>query len=215
MLHWLPEGVSTYAHDIDRIFYVIYYITGLVFILVTVLLVWFLIRYRQQPGRPAVYSHGNVGLELLWTIIPTLVFVTLFLVSQTTWARIKAFVPPVDVEVRLTAKQFSWEFHYPGVDGQFDTTDDKKLQAELHVPVNKVVRVVMQSEDVIHSFFVPTLRLKQDTVPGHKIPVWFEATKPGRYEIPCAELCGPGHSGMKGWLTVHTPEAYQQWLTAQ
>jgi cytochrome c oxidase subunit 2 len=211
----LPEGLSTYSGEIDTVFYVIYYITGAVFILVSLLLIWFLIRYRQR-GQRAIYSHGSTALELAWTVVPAAVFIILFLVSQSTWARIKILTPPGDVEVRLLAKQFSWTFQYPGPDGKFDTADDKNFDGDnLHVPVNKVVRVYLQAVDVIHSFFVPVLRLKQDVVPGREIVAWFEATKTGRYEIPCAELCGPGHSGMKGWLTVHTAEDYQKWVRAQ
>jgi cytochrome c oxidase subunit 2 len=112
----------------------------------------------------------------------------------------------------VTAKQFNWEMLYPGPDGQFGTADDLLLDNELHVPVNKVVRVTLKSKDVIHSFFLPHVRLKQDAVPGREIEAWFEATKLGRYEIPCAELCGFGHSGMKGWLTVHPPDEYQKWV---
>src|SRR5262249_874182 len=82
----------------------------------------------------------------------------------------------------------------------------------LNVPVNKKIRVILRSKDVIHSFFVPQMRLKQDAMPGRSITVWFEATKPGRYEIPCAELCGFGHSGMKGWMTVHTQDDYAHWV---
>jgi cytochrome c oxidase subunit II len=211
----LPEGLSTFAKDVDTVYYVIYYITGAVFILVTVVLVWFLIKYRFQPGRPAVYSHGSTALELVWTIIPAMVFIIIFLISQSTWARIKILAPPGDVEVRVTAKQFGWEFLYPGPDGKFDTADDKMLEGELHVPVDKVVRVYLRGKDVIHSFFIPVMRLKQDAVPGREIIAWFEPTKAGRYEVPCAELCGPGHSGMKGWLTVHSAAAYETWVKAQ
>jgi len=101
---------------------------------------------------------------------------------------------------------------YPGPDGQFNTEDDLQLENDLHIPVGKVVRVILKSKDVIHSFFLPHLRLKQDCVPGREIVAWFEATKPGRYEIPCAELCGFGHSGMKGFLTVHSAEDYEAWV---
>ena len=217
MLSWLPEGVSTYAKEIDTVFYVIYYITGSVFLLVTVLLIWFIIQYRYQEGRPAIYSHGNIALELVWTIVPAMVFITLFLISQSTWAKIKYpdVAPQGEVEVRLIAKQFKWEFHYPGPDGTFDTGDDKTLDSDLHVPVHKIVRVYLRGTDVIHSFFVPVLRLKQDILPGREILAWFEATKPGKYEIPCAELCGPGHSGMKGWLTVHSAADYRKWVEEQ
>lgn len=215
MLKWLPENASTYAGEIDRLFYIIYYITGVAFLLVTVLMIWFLIKFRAKPGVKAVYSHGNTAMELTWTAIPAAVFIILFLVSQSTWAKVKQFAPPSDTEVRLTAKQFGWEFLYPGPDGKFDTDDDFQQDGELHVPVNKPVRVYLRATDVIHSFFVPVLRLKQDAVPGREILAWFEATKTGRFEIPCAELCGPGHSGMKGWLNVLSEEEYTAWLQEQ
>ncbi len=215
MLKWLPENASTYAGEIDRLFYIIYYITGVAFLLVTVLMIWFLIKYRAKPGVKAVYSHGNTAMELTWTAIPAAVFIVLFLVSQATWAKVKQFAPESDTEVRLTAKQFAWEFLYPGPDGKFDTDDDFQKDGELHVPVDKPVRVYLRATDVIHSFFVPVFRVKQDAVPGREILVWFEATKTGRFEIPCAELCGPGHSGMKGWVNVLPKEEYATWLQEQ
>jgi len=100
---------------------------------------------------------------------------------------------------------------YPGLDGKFGTPDDYSQENLLHVPVNHVVQVTLMSKDVIHSFFLPNLRLKQDAVPGREITVWFNATKSGDYEIPCAELCGFGHSNMKGYLKVNTPEEFQAW----
>jgi len=112
----------------------------------------------------------------------------------------------------VTAKQFNWEIVYPGPDGKFDTADDLQVDNELHVPVNRAVHVFLASKDVIHSFFLPQLRLKQDAVPGRVIQAWFQATKTGRYEIPCAELCGFGHSGMLGHLTVYSPEEYGKWV---
>lgn len=215
MMSSLPEGVSTFSKDIDTVFYIIYYITAAVFILVTVLLVMFLFKYRYQPGRSAIYSHGSPVLELVWTAIPAAVFITLFLIGQSTWARVKQLAPAGDVEVRVTGKQFGWEFQYPGPDRKFDTDDDQTLDGELHVPIHKVVRVYLRSKDVIHSFFVPVFRLKQDAVPGREIIAWFDVTKVGKYEIPCAELCGPGHSGMKAWLTAHSDEDYTKWVQAQ
>ena len=216
MLRWLPDaygGASSYAGDIDDVFQLIYWLTFAIFALVTILMVWFLYRYRYREGetRRATYTHGNAMLELAWTIIPAIVFVAIWFVSKTTWADIKGQSPPPDVEVRLTAKQFAWIFAYPGPDRQFDTTDDK-TDKELNVPLNKVVRVYLRSDDVIHSFFVPSFRLKQDAVPGREIQVWFKATKPGRYELPCAELCGPGHSGMVGWVNVYSEADYQKWI---
>ncbi len=215
MMRWLPENVSTYGPEIDRLFYLVYYITGAVFLLVSVVLVLSLILYRRREGRRAVYSHGNTTLEIVWTIIPAIILVVISFLSQATWAKVKAHMPPAQVHIEVTGKQFNWEVVYPGPDGKFGTADDLKLDNEIHVPVNQVVRVTLKARDVIHSFFVPQFRLKQDMVPGRAIEAWFEATKPGKYELPCAELCGFGHSGMKGWVYVHTPEEYQKWVKEQ
>jgi len=211
MLQWLPEDVSTFGQEIDALFYLIYYITAVTFILVTVLMVVFLIKYRDQGGRRATYSHGNTTLEIIWTIIPAAILIVLAFMSASTWAKVKRHAPDSDFELQVTAKQFNWEVVYPGADRKFDTPDDVKFDNDLHVPVNKVVRVYLGSKDVIHSFYLPNLRLRQDAVPGRTILVWFEATKPGKYELPCSQLCGFGHSGMKGWLYVHTPEEYTKW----
>ena len=211
MLSWLPENVSTYGGEVDFLFYLIYYITGATFILVTVTMLAFLFLYRRREGRRAIYSHGNTTLEIIWTIVPAIILVVLSFMSQASWARIKSHAPPGDVEVQVTSKQFNWEMTYPGPDGKFGTADDLTLENQLHVPVGKVVRVHLRSKDVIHSFFLPNLRLKQDTVPGREILAWFQATKAGTYEIPCAELCGFGHSGMKGWLYVHPADEYEKW----
>ncbi|MBI2000325.1 MAG: cytochrome c oxidase subunit II, partial [candidate division NC10 bacterium] len=190
MMSWLPENVSTYGGEVDFLFYLIYYITGATFLLVTVTMLTFLIVYRRREGRRATYSHGNTTLEIIWTIVPAIILVVLSFMSQASWARIKSHAPPGDVEVQVTSKQFNWEMTYPGPDGKFGTADDVTLENQLHVPVGKVVRVHLRSKDVIHSFFLPNLRLKQDTVPGREILAWFQATKAGKYEIPCAELCG-------------------------
>ena len=211
MLQWLPEDVSTFGQDIDSLFYLIYYITGVTFILVTVLMIWFLIRYRHREGRRATYTHGNTTLEIIWTVIPAAIFIALSFMSVSTWAKVKRHAPESDFELGVAGKQFNWEIAYPGPDGKLGTDDDIKFDNDLHVPANKVVRVHLTSRDVIHSFYLPNLRLRQDAVPGRTILVWFEVTKPGKYELPCSQLCGFGHSGMKGWLYAHTPEEYQKW----
>lgn len=212
MLPWLPESVSTFGADIDHLFRLIFIITAVVFILVQAALVVFLLRYRHRPGRRAVYTHGNNRLEIAWTIAPSIILVVLALLSRATWNEVRGQMPPSDYQVEVTAKQFNWEMRYPGPDGRFGTADDLTLENDLNVPVNQVIRVTLKSRDVIHSFFLPNLRLKQDTLPGRAIAVWFQATKTGRYEIACAELCGFGHSGMKGWLTVRASGDYQQWV---
>ncbi len=200
---WLPENVSTYGHDIDWLFQLIYAITGVTALLVFAAMAFFLVKYRSGAGRPVRYTHGNTTLEIVWTIVPALILVVLTFLSAPAWSKIKMNIPPSDFEVLVTAKQFNWKVTYPG--------SDKEFLDEMHVPANKIVRVKLRSQDVIHSFFVPQFRLKQDAVPGREILQWFEVTKPGTYEWPCAELCGFGHSGMRGWVYVHTPDDYKKW----
>jgi len=208
---WLPENVSTFGVEIDWLFHLIYAITAITGILVFAALIAFLVIYRDRPGRTARYTHGNTTLEIVWTIVPALILVVLTFLSVPAWSKIKMTQPPTDVIIQVVAKQFNWQVFYPGADGKFGTEDDKKFLDEMHVPVNKPIRVILKSQDVIHSFFVPNFRIKQDAVPGREIIAWFDATKPGKYEWPCAELCGFGHSGMKGWVYVHTAEDYAKW----
>jgi cytochrome c oxidase subunit II len=208
---WLPENVSTFGGEIDWLFHLIYAITAITGILVFVALIAFLVMYRDRPGRRARYTHGNTTLEIVWTVVPALILVVLTFLSVPAWSKIKMSQPPTDFVVLVDAKQFNWQVYYPGPDGKFGTEDDKKFLDEMHVPVNKPIKVILKSQDVIHSFFVPSFRIKQDAVPGREILAWFDATKAGKYEWPCAELCGFGHSGMKGWVYVHTAEDYAKW----
>ncbi|MGH7318862.1 MAG: cytochrome c oxidase subunit II [Candidatus Rokuibacteriota bacterium] len=212
MMSYLPENIATYGQDVDWLFYLIYYITGVTFVIVAVAMIAFLILYRHREGRRATYTHGNTALEIVWTVVPAFILVILTFLSVPTWGRIKGQPPPSDVHIRITGKQFNWEVTYPGPDGKFDTADDQTFDNEVHVPTGKPVVLHLRAKDVIHSLFIPQARFKQDAVPGREIEQWVQVTKPGKYEIPCAELCGFGHSGMKGFLFVHTPEAYQQWL---
>ncbi|MGH9893605.1 MAG: cytochrome c oxidase subunit II, partial [bacterium] len=179
MMSWLPENASTFGADIDHLFYLIYYITGFVFVLVHVLLVAFIVLYRGKKGGRAVYSHGNTNLEIAWTIVPALIVILLAVISKPSWDHIKIERPPPDSVVRITGKQFNWDVLYPGPDGKFETEDDLLLENDLQVPVNSVVHVGLRAQDVIHSFFVPQFRLKQDALPGREIMVWFKATKEG------------------------------------
>jgi cytochrome c oxidase subunit 2 len=208
---WLPENVSTFGGEIDWLFELIYWITAVTGILVFVAMIAFLVMYRDRPGRRARYTHGNATLEIVWTVVPALILVVLTFLSVPAWSKIKMSVPPTDFVVQVNAKQFNWQVFYPGPDGKFGTADDKLFLDEMHVPINKPIRVILKSQDVIHSFFVPSFRIKQDAVPGREIVAWFDATKPGKYEWPCAELCGFGHSGMKGWVYVHTAADYAKW----
>jgi cytochrome c oxidase subunit 2 len=215
MMDWLPQNVSTYGGEIDSILYLIYYVIGAWFILLHVLIFWFLFRYRNRKGHRATYVTGNSLKQAAWILVPGLIVLCLDLYidyrGSHVWATVKQSSPEPDVTVGVVGKQFNWEMIHPGPDDRLGTDDDLMIENDLHVPVDSVVQATLTSRDVIHSFFLPELRLKQDTLPGRQIQVWFEVTKPGRYEIACAELCGFGHSGMKGHLYVHTPEDYEKW----
>src|SRR5688572_3771916 len=212
-----PENISTFGSEIDFMFWVITILTGVVFVLVEVALVVFLFKYRHKEGRKAFYSHGNQRLEITWTIATGVIVIALGAWSWGLWLDIKdpRRFPAADLEIGIHVKQFEWNIQYPGADGRLGTADDFTKRNQLHIPVNAKVRGTLESEDVIHSFYLPNFRLKQDAVPGMRIPIWFEATKTGNYEIACAELCGLAHYRMKAAVTVHTAEEFQAWSAQQ
>lgn len=210
----LPPASSTFAGDIDFLYYVILVITGIAFVIVEGGLIWFIIKYRARPGRKAYYTHGSVKAEIVWTAIPAVTVVAIGLLSGGVWNDIKGrnSVPAGALEYRVAAKQFEWNIGYTGIDGQFDTDDDFTVRNQLHIPVDQPVVMRLTAEDVIHSFFVPAFRVKQDAVPGMTINVWFQATEVGQFDIACAELCGIGHTTMGARITVHTAEDYERWV---
>lgn len=215
-MDWLfpfPENISTFGSRIDGLFAAIVVITGVVFVLVEVALLVFIIRYRHRPGRKALHYHGNTKLEVTWTSLTALIVLVLAIVSRPLWLDIKDpdRFPEPGIELEIAAKQFEWNVTYPGADGQIGTDDDFVRRNQLHVPAGVPVRFTLTSDDVIHSFYVPQLRLKQDAVPGMTIPAWFEATTPGEYQIACAELCGLGHYRMRASVTVHSPADFEAW----
>ena len=209
---WLPDAVTTTAPEIDRLFYLILWITGIAFVLVQVTLVAFLVCYRSRPGRSATYTHGNVVVEIIWTVIPTLILISLLVMSQRVWATVRGTPPPPDLDVHITAEQFAWNVRYAGADGAFDTADDITTINQLHLPVGRTVLIHLQAKDVLHSFFVPQFRMKQDAVPGLTTRLWVNATKTGQFEIACAELCGIGHFRMRGFLTLEPQAEFDTWL---
>jgi len=215
MSWWLPRQASTFGPAIDGLFLAILIITGIAFVIVEAGLVWFSIKYRARPGRKAFYTHGITKAEVIWTAIPAVTVVALGLVSNHYWVQMKGrhSVPADAMPIGVHVKQFEWNFTHPGPDGQLGTADDIKLRNQLHVIVNRPVAVQLEAEDVIHSFFVPEFRLKQDAVPGMHITAWFQPTQTGEYEIGCAELCGMGHYKMRARVFVHTPEEFQTWMT--
>ena len=205
---WLPDNVSTFGSQIDKTFYLILAITTTVFFLVETTLLVFLIKYRSRPGQKATFIHGHHTLEIIWTIIPACILVWLALYQRNSWIEIKQNFPAEKdaFVVETSGQQFEWHFKYPGLDKKLGTSDDIETINQLHVPVNVPVLLKIRSKDVIHSFFLPEFRLKQDAVPGLIIPAWFKPLKTGVYDIACAELCGLGHFRMRGFLTVHTQE---------
>ena len=216
MLEWLPEQASTYAGDIDSLISFIYYLMLIWFFLIHGLMFYMFIRFRRKADRRASFLDGHTLRQSAWILIPCIIVLGLDfwidLQGGRVWALIKETSPEPDLSVQVIGKQFNWDMIYPGPDDTFGTDDDLLLENSLHVPVDRVVRVFLKSKDVLHSFFLPEFRLKQDAVPGRTIPIWFEATKTGRYELACAELCGFGHTTMQGLVTVHTQEDWEVWV---
>lgn len=217
---WLPETSSTYAPKIDMLFNVILWLTIVVFILVTLALLWFLWKYRAR-GNKATYTHGNNKLEIAWTAIPAVILVFMAVFSNDLWSEIRYqgnYPKNADI-IRIKPRQFQWDITYPGVDKKFDTEDDINTINQLYLVKDEPAQIMLEAQDVIHSFFVPEFRIKQDAVPGMKTSVWIQPTvetKPDRpYEIACAELCGLGHYRMKGFVTVTSRDSVNSFLASQ
>jgi len=199
---WLPKAVNRDADDSDMMFYAILALNIFFFLGITVAVVYFVWKYRARPGHKAQPSAAhNDALEITWTIIPTIIVVFLFWFGWRAYMEI--VTPPTKaVEVQVLAWRWAWEFkHANGV------TDNN-----LHVPVNTPVRLVMTSKDVLHSFYIPVMRVKQDLVPRRYTYATFFATKPGTYQMYCAEYCGTNHSQMKPAVVVHEPGGYERYL---
>ena len=211
----LPDAFSTFAGDVDGLYYIILWITGVTFVLTEGLLIYLLVRYRHKDGRTATYDHGSNKLEAVWTTATLLIVVGIGVASKGVWERMKVDVPPGAMEIIVTAKQFEWNVTYPGPDGALGTADDFEVLNQIHAPVDQPVWIHLRAEDVIHSLFLPEMRVKQDAIPGKDIPVWFEAIATGEYTLGCAELCGIGHTTMNGTLIIHSAADFQAWLATQ
>jgi cytochrome c oxidase subunit 2 len=200
---WYPQEASTTAREVDELFVFLFVLCASVGLLVAFLLFYYSIRYRRRIGAPPpAEMRGNVGLELFWTLTPLAFFMGIFAWGVTVY--FNAYRAPDDATVvYVVGKQWMWKLQHP--EGQREIN-------ELHVPVGRPVKLMMTSEDVIHSFFVPDFRIHMDVLPGRYTTVWFQATRRGSYHLFCSQYCGTGHARMIGEIIVMEPGEYQDWL---
>ena len=198
-----PEEASTLAGKVDALYFFLVAVSAFFVVLIAGLILYFAIRYRRrsddEQGAPI---HGGLLLETVWTIIPLGLSLVMFIWSADIY--FQAYEPPKGnaINVYVLAKQWMWKFQH--MDGQREIN-------ELHIPVDQRIKLIMTSQDVIHSFFVPDFRVKMDVLPGRYRTLWFEATRVGTYHLFCSQYCGTGHSRMTGEVIVMTPEAYAAW----
>jgi len=199
-----PEQASTFSGQVDTLYGFLWAMTIFFGVVISLLILYFAVKYRRRSHdeipRPV---EGSMRLEVAWTVTPFLVTMGLFVWASGIYYNIYR-APREALEIYVVAKQWMWKMQH---------VDGKREINELHVPVGRKVKLTMTTEDVIHSFYVPAFRIKMDVVPGKYSTLWFEATKPGRYHLFCAEYCGTNHSTMRGWVQVMEPVEFQQWLS--
>jgi cytochrome c oxidase subunit 2 len=193
----LTDG-STMAGPVDTIFWFVTWVSIFFFVLVVGLMIVFVVKYRRRTHVASTEGPThNTPLELTWSIIPLLLVIVMFYMGMKAYLQMR--VTPQDAyEIYVSGQKWQWTFSY---------RNGATVTNELIVPVNRPVRLIMESSDVLHALFVPAFRLKRDVVPGRKVEMWFEATKPGEYDMFCAEYCGKGHAEMVGKVTVYASEA--------
>ncbi|HXK08570.1 MAG TPA: cytochrome c oxidase subunit II [Vicinamibacteria bacterium] len=199
----VPERASSVAGEVDALFLFILVVTGIFAAGVWIALLYFAIRYRRRsPEDRPPEIHGSLALELTWTIIPFLLMSVMFVWGAKVFFHLNR--PPDDaMTVSVVGKRWMWKLQHP--------TGQREIN-ELHVPRGRAVKLVITSEDAIHSFFVPAFRIKKDAVPGRYNTAWFRATKAGSYHLFCSEYCGTEHARMTGRIVVMEPDEYETWL---
>ena len=217
--HWFPEDISENGYVMDNLFNAILYLTGVIFVATGWALFWFLWKYDASKNpEPVKYVHGDHTLEIVWSIVPIAILVFIAVYQMNAWADAKLVRPRLESgEIRppiaeVTGRQFEWRIRYASTDGIIGTADDVFTVNQLHLPEGETAVLVIKSQDVLHGFFLPNARVKQDVVPGMKQFVWFKPLKSGQYDIVCAELCGWGHYKMKGRMTIEPRAKFDKWL---
>ena len=198
-----PEQASSFARDVDALYFFLIAVSAFFALLVAVLVIVFAIKFhRRHPGEVGARIEGNLPIELVWSVIPTVIAMVMFGWGASVYYHVRR--PPNEaMHIYAVGKQWMWKFQH--LEGQREIN-------ELHVPVGRPVKITVTSEDVIHSLYFPAFRTKIDAIPGRYQELWFEATRPGTYRMFCAEYCGTNHSGMIGSVIVMEPAAYQSWL---
>lgn len=201
---WMPPAASTFAEHVDFTFYYIYWVSLISTVLILGVLAFMIVKYRQRPGVKSVRTPThNTPLELFWSITPGILVTVMFFWGFKGY--LDMYTPPANAyEIQVTAVKWSWEFTYPS--GASDS--------ELHLPMNRDVRLVMKSDDVLHSLFIPAFRAKMDVVPGRYQKMWFKPTKLGTYHLFCTEYCGTQHSTMITWAHVLSDEDFDKKMEA-
>jgi cytochrome c oxidase subunit 2 len=197
-----PDQASTLAPRVDALYFFLLAVTVFFTLLIAGLIIFFALKYRRKNNVPPPDTYTDRRLELLWTVVPLILTMIMFVWAARVFVA-QSRVPDGAMEIHVIGKQWMWKIQHP---------DGRREIDELTVPTGRPIKLVMTSQDVIHSFFIPAFRIKQDVVPGRYNYEWFEATKPGVYHLFCAEYCGAQHSGMIGRVVVLKPADYQRWL---
>ena len=199
-----PEKASTIAGGVDRLYFFLVAVAAVFSIAIFITIFVFALRYRRRhEHQAAVPFHGSTALEIVWSVIPLIITMVMFGWGASLYFR-NSRAPAGALEIYVVAKQWMWKLQHP---------EGAREINELHVPVGRPVKLIMTSQDVIHSFYIPAFRIKNDVLPGRYTTVWFEATKAGEYHLFCAEYCGNQHSGMGGRVVVMEPAQYEEWLS--
>ncbi len=216
-----PDNISTYGQEIDDLFWLIFLFASIAFVISVFLLLYPLYKYHHKKAPKAQYITGEKKTHFKWVTIAVVLLAlsdfAIMFAEHGTWAKIEQDPVTADLQIAVTGRQWNWIFTYPGKDGKLYTADDVMIDdqnSELHVPVNKNIVFDLKSRDVVHSFFLKNVRLKQDAIPGRTLKRWFNCTKEGKYEIVCSEICGVLHSQMRNWLVVDSQENFDNYLNS-